>query len=123
MPERRTLPVLSTGTTVIFPGPPVTVPVVRAASMRTIDEALRGDHLVFAVADLVGAEQLRIEDLPSIGVISRVERVQMGRGALQAVLLGQQRATCLDYRAGEPVMADVLPVQEIPPLDPSDTTF
>lgn len=54
MPERRTLPVLSTGTAVIFPGPPVTVAVTRAVSMRTIDEALRGDHLLFAVADLDG---------------------------------------------------------------------
>jgi ATP-dependent Lon protease len=123
MPERRTLPVLSTGTSVIFPGPPVTVAVMRADSMRAIEAAMRHDHTLFAVAELDGAEQLRAEDLPTIGVISRVERVQMGRGALQAVLVGQHRATCLEYRAQEPLTAVVVPVQEIPPPDPADTTF
>lgn len=123
MPDRRTLPVLSTGTSVIFPGVPVTVAVVRAAAMRAIEGAMRGDQMVFAVAEPDGAEQLRIEELPSIGVISRVERVHMGRGSLQAVLVGQQRATCLEYRPGEPLCALVLPVQETPPPDTGDTTF
>jgi ATP-dependent Lon protease len=123
MPERRTLPLLSTGTSVIFPGAPVTVAVVRADAMRAVETALRDDHIVFAVAELDGAEQLRIDQLPNIGVISRVERVQMGRGALQAVLIGQQRATSLEYRADGPLTAVVTPVQEIPPPDPNDTTF
>lgn len=123
MAERRTLPVLTTGTSVVFPGPPVTVAVMRAAAMRSVDVAMRADHQVFAVAELQGNEQVKTEDLPAIGVIARVDRVHMGRGALQAVLVGQQRATCLEYRAGDPLTAVVMSVQEIPPLDPSDVTF
>jgi ATP-dependent Lon protease len=124
MPERRTLPVVPTGTSVIFPGSPLTIPVLRAVAMRSIEVAMREESpLVFAVAELDGSEQLRVEELPTIGVIARVERVHMGRGALHAVLAGQQRATCLEYRPGEPLCAVVLPVQEIPPPDAEETTF
>jgi ATP-dependent Lon protease len=123
MAERRLLPVLSTGTAVIFPGAPLTVPVTRAVSMRAIDAAMRDDHVVFAVAELDGGEELKPEDLPTIGTLARVERVQMGRGALQATLSGQQRATALEYTKGEQLQALVLPVQEIPPPDPDDTTL
>lgn len=114
---------LSTGTSVVFPGPPVTVAVTRTASMRAVEAAMRDDHWILAVAELDGAEQLRIDDLPKLGVISRVERVQMGRGALQVVLTGQQRASCLEYLEREPLAAVVVPVQEIPPPDLNDTTF
>jgi hypothetical protein len=79
--------------------------------------------VVFAVAELNGGEELKPEDLPTIGTLARVERVQMGRGALQATLLGQQRATALEYTPGEMLRAMVLPVQEIPPPDAEDTTL
>jgi ATP-dependent Lon protease len=123
MAERRSLPVLSTGTAVSFPGAPLTVAVTRAVSMRALDAAMRDDHVVFAVAELNGGEELKPEDLPTIGTLARVERVQMGRGALQATLLGQQRATALEYTPGEMLRAMVLPVQEIPPPDAEDTTL
>jgi ATP-dependent Lon protease len=123
MAERRVLPVLSSRTSVVFPGPQVSLTVTRSASVRAIEAATRDGNEVFVVAELDQGEQPRPENLYTMGVIARIEQVQMGLGSLQVLLNGQERATALDYRAGEPLRAVVLPVSEIPPPDPSDTTF
>ena len=50
MAERRTLPVLPLRGTVIFPGITVPIGVGRPGTLRAIETALKGDHLIFTVA-------------------------------------------------------------------------
>jgi ATP-dependent Lon protease len=123
MAERRVLPVLPTGATVVFPGPPMTLGMTGAGAMQSVDAAMRADHQIFCVGQLDAEQEARPDNLHTMGVIARVERMQVGISSIQVVLSGQQRATALDYRPGEPLRAVALPVQEIPPPDPSDTTF
>jgi ATP-dependent Lon protease len=123
MTEPRILPVLC-APTVIFPGPPVTMAISGTDALRSVEAAMRDDHVLFVVAELTRQdEQSAASQLPNLGVIASVEQVQMGRAALQIVLTSQQRATALDYRPGKPLRALVLPTPEIPPPDIGDKTF
>src|SRR3954471_12593583 len=98
MTEPRILPVLC-APTVIFPGPPVTMAISGTDALRSVEAAMRDDHVLFVVAELTRQdEQSAASQLPNLGVIASVEQVQMGRAALQIVLTSQQRATALDYR-------------------------
>jgi ATP-dependent Lon protease len=50
MAERQTLPVLPLRGTVIFPGITVPIGVGRPGTLRAIETALKGDHLIFTLA-------------------------------------------------------------------------
>ena len=134
MSERRVLPVLPSRNIVIFPGPPITIAVGRAGAIRAIEAANREDKRIFVVAERPSGEAMP-DNLHTMGVIARLEHVQMGLSALQVGIvgeqrataldyrLGEQRATVLDYRPGEPLRALVLPVLDMPPIDRDDPTF
>ncbi|NUQ21180.1 MAG: endopeptidase La [Gemmatimonadaceae bacterium] len=124
MANRQTLPVLPLRGTVIFPGLTAPIAAGRPGTLRAIESALKGDRLVFAVAQKDNTDEPTPEILYSMGVIARIGQVQRGLGGVQLLLQGEQRATALQYGTGDGFMnAVVMPVDELGPLNEQDPAF
>ena len=124
MATRQTLPVLPLRGTVIFPG--ITAPIAagRPATLRAIESALKGDRLVFAVAQRDNTDEPTPDILYSMGVIARIGQIQRGLGGVQLLLQGEQRAAALQYTETEGFLsAVVMPAEEMAPLDEHDPAF
>jgi len=124
MAHRQTLPVLPLRGTVIFPG--VTQPIAagRPGTLRAIESALKGDRLVFAVAQRDNTDEPTAEVLYTTGVIARIGQIQRGLGGVQLLLQGEQRATALQYSTHDQhLQAAVVPAEEMLPLDEKDPAF
>src|ERR671938_224597 len=124
MAQRQTLPVLPLRGTVIFPG--LTAPIAPGGpgALRAIEAALKGDRLVFAVAQRDNTDEPSPDILYSMGVIARIGQVQRGLGGVQLLLQGEERATALQYATTEHYLsAAVVPVEEMGPVDEHDPAF
>lgn len=124
MGQRQTLPVLPLRGTVMFPG--ITAPIAagRPGTLRAIETALKGDRLVFAVAQRDNTEEPTSDILFSTGVIARIGQVQRGLGGVQLLLQGEQRATALHYSEQDGhLTAVIVPAEEMMPLDTKDPAF
>ena len=116
MAERKTLPVLPLRGTAIFPGLTVPIGVGRPGTLHAIESALKGDHLIFAVAQRENVEEPAPEQLYTMGVIGRIGQVQRGLGGVQLLLQGEIRATALHYHGTDgDLTVDVLPIDENDP--------
>jgi ATP-dependent Lon protease len=92
--------------------------------LRAIEASLRGDRLVFAVAQRDNTDEPSPEILYSMGVIAKIGQVQRGLGGVQLLLQGEQRATALQYTQTDNYLSAVIvPVEEMTPLDESDPAF
>jgi len=124
MALRQTLPVLPLRGQVIFPGLSAPIAAGRPGTLRAVDAALKGDRLVFAVAQRDNADEPTPEILYSMGVIARIGQVQRGFGGVQLLLQGEQRATALQYTATDNYLsAVVMPVDEMAPINEHDPAF
>jgi ATP-dependent Lon protease len=124
MAERQTLPVLPLRGTVIFPGLTVPIGVGRPGTLRAIEAALKGDRLVFAVAQRENVDEPAPEQLYTMGVIGRIGQVQRGLGGVQLLLQGEVRASALHYHpADEFLTVDVMPIEPMKPIDENDRAF
>src|SRR5262245_44640497 len=124
MATRQTLPVLPLRGTVIFPGLTAPIAAGRPGTLRAIESALKGERLVFAVAQRDNADEPSPDILYSMGVIARIGQIQRGLGGVQLLLQGEQRATSLQYTNTEGFLsAVVMPVEEMNPLNPEDPAF
>src|SRR5919106_1423839 len=124
MAQRQTLPVLPLRGTVIFPGLTAPIAAGRPGTLRAIEAALRGDRLVFAVAQRDNTDEPSPEILYSMGVIAKIGQVQRGLGGVQLLLQGEQRATALQYTQSDNYLSAVIvPVEEMTPLDEHDPAF
>jgi ATP-dependent Lon protease len=124
MAHRQTLPVLPLRGTVIFPG--VTQPIAagRPGTLRAIESALKGDRLVFAVAQRDNTDEPTAEVLYQVGVLARIGQIQRGLGGVQLLLQGEQRATALQYSTTDGhLQAVVIPAEEMLPLNEKDPAF
>ena len=124
MSTKQTLPVLPLRGTVIFPG--ITAPIAagRPGTLRAIEAALKGDRLVFAVAQRDNTDEPNPEILYSMGVIARIGQIQRGLGGVQLLLQGEQRATAVQYTPGDGYLnAVVIQAEEMAPLDGHDPAF
>ncbi len=124
MGERQTLPVLPLRGTVMFPG--ITAPIAagRPGTLRAIETALKGDRLVFAVAQRDNTEDPTSDILFTTGVIARIGQIQRGLGGVQLLLQGEQRATALQYAEVDGYLqAVIVPAEEMMPLDLKDPAF
>ncbi len=124
MGQRQTLPVLPLRGIVVFPG--ITAPIAagRPSTLRAIENSLKGDRLVFAVAQRDNSEEPTPEILFNTGVIARIGQIQRGLGGVQLLLQGEQRATALQYVESEGhLSAVIVPAEEMMPLDPKDPAF
>jgi ATP-dependent Lon protease len=109
---------------VIFPGLAVPVAVGRAGSLRAIEAAIKGNGLVFAVAQRDVADEISPEQLYTNGVIARIGQVQRGLGGAQLLLQGEQRGHALKYDDSEGFLkATVAPLAELDPIDPDNPAF
>src|SRR5687767_9618959 len=124
MAQRQTLPVLPLRGTVIFPGLTAPIAAGRPGTLRAIEAALKGDRLVFAVAQRDNTDEPTPDILYSMGVIARIGQIQRGLGGVQLLLQGEQRATALQYSTSEGYLtAVVMPVEEMTPLSETDPAF
>ena len=124
MAQRQTLPVLPLRGTVIFPGLTAPIAAGRPGTLRAIEAALKGDRLVFAVAQRDNTDEPAPDILYSMGVIARIGQIQRGLGGVQLLLQGEQRATSLQYTTTEGYMAAVvMPAEEMEPLNERDPAF
>jgi ATP-dependent Lon protease len=124
MATRQTLPVLPLRGTVILPGLTAPIAAGRPGTLRAIEAALKGDRLVFAVAQRDNEDEPKPEILYSMGVIARIGQIQRGLGGVQLLLQGEQRATSLQYVPGDGYLtAIVMPTEEMSPLNEHDAAF
>lgn len=124
MAERRTLPVLPLRGTVIFPGVTVPIGVGCPGTLRAIETALKGDHLIFTVAQRENVDEPAPEQLYTMGVIGRIGQVQRGLGGVQLLLQGEVRATAVHYHSvDDSLTVDTLPIEEMKPINESDPAF
>jgi ATP-dependent Lon protease len=124
MAQRQTLPVLPLRGTVIFPGLTAPIAAGRPGTLRAIEAALKGDRLVFAVAQRDNTDEPTPEILYSMGVIARIGSIQRGLGGVQLLLQGEQRATALQYNTNDNYLAaTVVPVDEMSPINDHDAAF
>ena len=124
MGPRQTLPVLPLRGTVMFPG--ITAPIAagRPGTLRAIETALKGDRLVFAVAQRDNTEEPTSDILFTTGVIARIGQIQRGLGGVQLLLQGEQRATALQYAEVDGYLqAVIVPAEEMMPLDLKNAAF
>src|ERR1700733_14460631 len=124
MAQRQTLPVLPLRGTVIFPGLTAPIAAGRPGTLRAIEAALKGDRLVFAVAQRDNTDEPTPDILYSMGVIARIGQIQRGLGGVQLLLQGEQRATALQFTTNDNYLAAVvLPVDEMTPINDHDPAF
>jgi ATP-dependent Lon protease len=124
MATRQTLPVLPLRGTVIFPGLTAPIAAGRPGTLRAIESALKGERLVFAVAQRDNTDEPTPDILYSMGVIARIGQIQRGLGGVQLLLQGEQRATALQYTTTEGYLsAVVMPVEEMKPVTETDPAF
>ena len=124
MAQRQTLPVLPLRGTVIFPGLTQPIAAGRPSTLRAIESALKGDRLVFAVAQRDNSEEPTADILYSMGVIARIGQIQRGLGGVQLLLQGEQRATALQYTTADGFLSAVIvPAEEMNPQTENDPAF
>ena len=124
MAQRQTLPVLPLRGTVIFPGLTAPIAAGRPGTLRAIEAALKGERLVFAVAQRDNTDEPTPDILYSMGVIARIGQIQRGLGGVQLLLQGEQRATALQYSVTEGYLtAVIMPVEEMNPTNEEDPAF
>ncbi|MEO5567719.1 MAG: LON peptidase substrate-binding domain-containing protein, partial [Gemmatimonadaceae bacterium] len=124
MATRQTLPVLPLRGTVIFPGLTAPIAAGRPGTLRAIESALKGDRLVFAVAQRDNTDEPTPDILYSMGVIARISQIQRGLGGVQLLLQGEQRATSLHYSTADGYLsAVVMAVEEQGALNEQDQAF
>jgi len=124
MAQRQTLPVLPLRGTVIFPGLTAPIAAGRPGTLRAIEAALRGERLVFAVAQRDNTDEPTPDILYQMGVIARIGQIQRGLGGVQLLLQGEMRATALQYTSSEGYLsAVVMPVDEMKPINEADPAF
>src|SRR5215216_5981119 len=124
MAQRQTLPVLPLRGTVIFPGLTQPIAAGRPSTLRAIESALKGDRLVFAVAQRDNTEEPTADILYSMGVIARIGQIQRGLGGVQLLLQGEHRATALQYTTADGYLSAVIvPAEEMTPQTENDPAF
>src|ERR1051325_5747066 len=124
MAQRQTLPVLPLRGTVIFPGLTAPIAAGRPGTLRAIEAALRGERLVFAVAQRDNTDEPTPDILYQMGVIARIGQIQRGLGGVQLLLQGEQRATALQYNTGDGYLqAGIMPAEEMLPLNERHPAF
>ena len=124
MSIRQTLPVLPLRGTVIFPGLTAPIAAGRPGTLRAIEAALKGDRLVFAVAQRDNTDEPSPEILYSMGVVARIGQIQRGLGGVQLLLQGELRANALQYTTTEGYLSAVVAqVDDQTPLDENDPAY
>jgi len=111
--------------TVLFPGITLPISAGRPQTLRAIEAALRDpEHLVLAVAQRSDSEEVKIEDLFTIGTVAKVSSVQRGLGGVRLLLEGVERVV-IRHVAPENgyLVATFTEAVDLQPVDPKENTF
>ena len=102
----QVLPLLPLRNTVIFPQQILPLSIGRDKSVRLIDEAMRGNKLIFVVAQKdARIDDPKPEDLYRWGTIAIIMKIfRMPDGTQSAMVQGLNRARVLDFTEQEPFM-------------------
>lgn len=122
--EFQKLPVLPLRQAVIFPGTPTLIRAGRPGTLNAIEEALKGNKLVFAVSQRDREDEVLPENLATIGTIARIEQLQRRPVGLHLLVHGESRGIVVKYSESEDTLhATVRVAEELPPPMPEDPTF
>jgi ATP-dependent Lon protease len=122
----QTLPVIPMRATVLFPGVSLPIAAGRSQTLRAIEAALRDpQRRVFAVTQKDDGEDIKPDDLHTIGTIATLTSVQRGQGGvLRLVLEGQTRGIAQRITIeGDHLVAQVSDAVDLEPLEPKGATF
>jgi ATP-dependent Lon protease len=125
MTDRQNLPVLPLRDAVLFPGVTVPISVGRPQTLRAVEAALAGaSHEVFAVAQRENRDDVKPENLYTIGTVAKITQVQRGLAGAQLVLNGERRGIAVRYTPqGGHLEAQVQAAQEMAPLNSHDPAY
>ena len=123
--KRLRLPVLPLRGTVVFPAVAAPIAAGREKTMKAIDEAIAGDKLLFAAAQLdADVERPDPEHLYRIGTVCRIAQMQKVPGGVQMVIQGDTRAAALEYAERDGYLEVVArEMDDMEPLDPEERAF
>ncbi len=120
LPERMRLPVLPLRGTVVFPSVAAPIAAGRDKTIGAIEKAIRGDRLLFAVAQRDSeVEEPVPESLYRVGTIVRIAQKQNVPGGMQLVVQGSGRGAMLEIHETDGYMEAV--VRRLAPMPPIDT--
>jgi ATP-dependent Lon protease len=125
LPERMRLPVLPLRGTVVFPSVAAPIAAGRDKTIGAIEQALRGDRLLFAVAQKDAEVEDPVPDsLYKVGTIVRVAQMQKVPGGMQLVVQGNGRGAMLEiHETNGYLEAVVRKLVPMPPLDADSPAF
>ena len=125
LPERMRLPVLPLRGTVVFPSVAAPIAAGRDKTIGAIDQAVKGDRLLFAVAQKDAEVEDPVPDsLYRVGTIVRVAQMQRVPGGMQLVVQGNGRGAMLEIHEKDGYLeAVVRKMEPMPPIDPDGSAF
>ena len=113
-----TLPLLAIRDVVVFPYMTVPLIVGRDASIKAVDEALAGDHMIFVAAQKDPAvDEPTTEDLYDVGTASLIVRMlKQQDGRVRLIIQGMTKARITEYITEDPLFrVRIDPLQEESP--------
>jgi ATP-dependent Lon protease len=122
----QNLPVIPMRATVLFPGVSLPIAAGRSQTLRAIEAALRDpQRRVFAVAQRDDGEDIKADNLYTIGTIATLASVQRGQGGvLRLVLEGHTRGIAQRItNEGDHLVAQVSDAKDLEPLDSKGAAF
>ena len=126
MDNTITLPMLPLRGIVAFPYTVLNLEVARPASMRSVDEAMKKDRLIFLASQKdMRVEEPSVKDVYDIGVIARVRHVlRQNNGELMRVLVeGVARARLIYMSYEDAYYAEVSQVEQHMPYDDTSKAY
>ncbi len=119
------LPVLPLRGTVVFPAVAAPIAAGRDKTIKAIDEAIAGDKLLFAAAQLdATVEKPDPDELYRIGTVCRIAQMQKVPGGVQMVIQGDTRAAALEYVERDGYLEVVArEMDDMDPLDAEERAF
>ncbi len=123
--KRLRLPVLPLRGTVVFPAVAAPIAAGRDKTIKAIEQAIAGDKLLFAAAQLDAAvEKPDPDDLYRIGTVCRIAQMQKVPGGVQMVIQGDTRAAALEYVERDGYLEVVArEMDDMDPLDAEERAF
>ena len=123
--NRIRLPVVPLRGMVVFPSVAAPIAAGRDKTMLAIDQAIKDDKLLFAVAQVdADVDEPTADDLHRIGTICRIAQMQKVPGGMQMVIQGDARGAALEYNERDGYLEVVVRrMEDMEPLNDDEPAF
>ena len=123
--NRIRLPVVPLRGMVVFPAVAAPIAAGRDKTMLAIDQAIKDDKLLFAVAQVdAEIDEPTGDDLHRIGTICRIAQMQKVPGGMQMVIQGDARGAALEYNDRDGHLEVVVRrMEDMEPLNDDEPAF